>query len=277
MNNHHPIKQTTHLQKERSMNALLKSTVIASALILSSAGAQSRDAIGPGDKDTVWVLGGGGGVFTNVYSGEDQSGSVFPKVRYNGDRIFINDGSLNVSLLSRGGFSGGLTVALASNFLSDEDDYRDNAQLAGLRERDATIEGGFYINHSSTLGRASLSVLTDLSNEHDGQSAALSYTFDLKLGNWFVNPSIGAQWLSDRMVAHYYGVSVEEATSQRAAYAPGSAINAFASIRGRYEFTDHWDIELHAGARLLDSSISNSSIVDEDYAAFGGLSINYNF
>lgn len=269
--------QATHSQMENPMKTFIPPTLIACAIFLSSTSLQARDAIGPGDRDNRWVVGGGGGVYTNVYRGEDQSGSLVPRVRYNGDRFFIKDATLNLSLVSIGGFSGGLTIAPDGNFLSDEDDYRDNAQLAGLRERDATIEGGFYINHSSTLGRATLNVLTDLGHEHDGQVATLSYTFDLKAGNWFINPTIGAHWMRDRKVNHYYGVSAEEATDNRTAYEPGSALNAYAAVRGRYAFTHHWDIELHAGARFLDSSISNSSIVDENYSAFGGISVNYNF
>ncbi len=260
-----------------NMNTKMKTALIACAMTCVAASSQARDAIGPGDRDNLWVLGAGGVVFTNVYRGEDQFGSVFPNIRYNGDRFFVKDATLNLSLAGIGGFSSGLTIVPDSSFLSDEDEYRDNAQLAGLTERDATIEGGIYINHDSALGRATLRVLSDLGNEHDGQAVSMSYTFDLKLGNWCINPTLGVQWMRDRKVAHHYGVSAEEATDGRDEYSPGSAFNAFASIRGRYEFSEHWDVELQAGASVLDSSITNSSIVDEDVLTFGGLSINYNF
>ncbi|MFK7734224.1 MAG: MipA/OmpV family protein [Pseudomonadales bacterium] len=272
-----PNTQSTTYQKETTMKTIIQLCATICIALAIVKGAHASDAVGPGDRDTLWLVGGGAGVYTNVYKGENQSGSLIPNLRYNGKLFFIKNATLNLSLVTAGAFSGGLTLATDSSFLSDTDDYRDNAQLAGLNERDATIEGGLYINHTSKLGRASLSVMSDLGHEHDGQAATLSYTFDLRAGNWFINPMIGLHWMGNKKVNHYYGVSATEATAQRLAYEAGSALNAFLAIRGRYEFSQHWDFEVHAGATRLDSSISSSSIVDEDYVAFGGLSINYSF
>ncbi len=264
-------------QKELTMKTTLQICATTFAACVVTGNAVASDAIGPGDREARWVVGGGAGVLTSVYRGENKTAAAIPNIRYNGSRFLIRNATLNVSLLQMGPFSGGLIITPDSGLLSDKDEYRDNAQLAGLNERDATVEGGFYINHSSDLGRATLTVLSDLAHEHDGQSATLSYTFDLKLGNWFINPEFGVQWLSAQKTNHYYGVSANEATVDRLAYNAGSALNAFAALRARYEFTQRWDMELHAGAKRLNSSISDSTIVDEDYCAYGGLSINYSF
>jgi hypothetical protein len=139
------------------------------------------------------------------------------------------------------------------------------------------IEGGFYVNHTTDLGRFRFSLLTDMGSEHDGQRATASYTFDLHAGNWNINPSIGAQWMSSGIVDHYYGVSSIESTTTRAAYKGSSAVNLFAGVRAKYEISDRWDFNASTGFTRLNDNITSSSIVDDDYGYHGNLSMNYKF
>ena len=259
------------------MKNLIQICTVICATAITTEATLASDAIDPGDRDVRWVLGGGGVVYNNAYRGEDQSGGLFPNIRYNGDRFFIKNATFNVALGQFGAFSTGLTLSPDRGFLSDEDDYRDNTQLAGLQERDATIEGGFYVNHTTALGRANLRVLSDLGHEHDGETATLSYIFDLKAGSWHINPVVGLHWMSDQKTNHYYGVSLSESNAQRSAYTSGSALNAFFALRTRYEFSTHWDIGIEAGVTRLDSGISESPIVDEEYSTHGAISVSYNF
>ena len=247
----------------------------------------ASDAIGPGDSDSRWVLGGGVVTFNNIYVGESDMTVLFPNIIYNGERFFIKDGTANLALIQLGAFSTGLIVSPDASFLSDEDEYDDNARLAGLNERDGTLEGGFYVNHTTDLGRLKFVLLTDLGSEHDGQTATLQYTFDFKYGEWFINPVVGVSWISDKKVNHYYGVSAAEAipavgvfpvpTFVRAEYDGDSAFNAFAGIRARYELTEHWDVNTQAGVTSLGSGIRDSSIVDDDYIYHASVAVSYNF
>ena len=139
------------------------------------------------------------------------------------------------------------------------------------------MEGGFYVFHTSDKGRMKFILNTDLGSKHEGQTALLSYTFDLRAGDWYVNPYVGAEWISSGKTDHYYGVSEAEATESRDAYKADSALNLFAGVRGRYELTDHWDVNLNAGFVALGDGIKDSSIVDEDFAYHTTVGINYNF
>jgi outer membrane protein len=237
----------------------------------------ASDAVGPGDSDSRWILGAGAASYNNIYRGEGSEAVVFPNIIYNGERFFVKDGAFNLSLLQGDAFSGGLIVKLQGNFLTDDSDYDDNHLLAGLEERETNIDGGFFINHSTEMGRFNATVLTDASSEHGGHSLAMSYTFDLTAGNWAINPVIGLQWISDKKVDHLYGVSASEATTFRTAYEADSAVNVFAGVRGRYQLNQHWDANLSAGVTSLSSSIKDSSIIEDDLAYHVGASINYNF
>ena len=259
------------------MNNISRSLMLSVISVCSTGLSLASDAVGPGDSDSRWIVGAGVASFNNIYRGEGSEGVIFPNIVYNGERFFVKNGAFNLSLLQKNAFSGGLIAKVQGNFLSDDSDYDDNRMLAGLEEREVNIDGGFYINHSTEMGRFNTTVLTDASSEHHGHSIAMSYTFDLTAGNWAINPVIGLQWISDKKVNHLYGVSAGEATTFRAAYRADTAVNVFAGIRARYEFNQHWDANLNAGFTSLSSTIKDSSIVEDDLAYNVGMSINYNF
>lgn len=259
----------------------MKKTASIIGLILTAVctihSAQASDAIGPGDRDARWLVGGGVDSSTSIYAGESNSSTIYPSIVFNGERLFFKAGSLNYSVKEWGSVSAGLTVSHDTNFLSSDEEYRKNPELAGLTKRDATLDGGFYINHTTDLGRLQFSYLTDLGNKHDGQSASIKYTFDLKMGNWYVNPVMGATWVSADKVNHYFGVSSAEASSTRLTYKGKSTANLFAGVRARYEISDKWDLNLRTGATRFGSGITDSSIVDEKSAYYSSVSINFNF
>ena len=259
------------------MNTCKQLLNLAITAIAFSGSAYASDAIDPGDNDSRWIVGASVVSLTNPYVGESNETYLVPSLIYNGERFFFKNGVAGLSVLQRGKFSGGFLLNPDGSLLYDEDEYDDNPRLAGIKERDGTLEGGFYINHTSDLGRLNVSVLTDLGNDHDGQTVTMRYIFDYKAGQWNINPVVGVSWISDDKVDHHYGVRANEATAVRAVYKADSAVNVFAGIRGRYEFNDHWDLNLEAGVTRLDSAIKDSPIVEEDNIAFSKISVRYSF
>ena len=269
------------------MNTMIKqlSTSIG-ALCLANIG-HASDAIGPGDSDSRWVVGGSASTMNNVYVGEDTEGYILPYVEFNGETFWVKNGTFNVSFGQWDSLSGGVTAKLDGGFLSNDDNYEDNEKLAGLEERGYSADGGIYLYHTTDRGRLKLALYTDVGSEHDGHEAIVKYTFDLKAGAWSINPMIGAQWLSDNKVNYFYGVSDAESTPLdtfhavptyvREAYKGGAAVNYFAGVRGRYEITDNWDVNLNAGVTRLDSDVTDSSVVEDDYSYCASASFRYNF
>ncbi|MFT7111420.1 MAG: outer membrane protein [Porticoccaceae bacterium] len=259
------------------MNVSFKLLSLGLALSFIAASAFASDAVGPGEKDSRWVVGGAIETGNNIYAGESDISSLTPHFRYNGERFFVKNGTFNVNVGKNGNFSYGLTVSPSGSFLSDDHEYRKNEKLAGLRERDYTVEGGFYVNHTTEAGRMSFSLTTDLGNEHDGETAHISYTFDLRAGDWYVNPVIGAQWVSSGKVDHFFGVSESESNESRQSYDGESTFNVFAGIRARYALTEKWDVNLAGGVVALGSGIKDSSIVDDDTANYASVGVSYSF
>lgn len=259
------------------MNKFVYLLELSFGMLAFTSTAYASDAIGPGDSDSTWVVGASVLSANNIYAGEDSETFVLPRVSYKGESFFLKNGTLNYSIFQRNNFSGGLLAGVDGTFLQDSSEYRNNEELAGLNERENTLEGGFYLNHTTELGRLKFTLATDLGNEHDGESASLSYTFDLSAGNWSINPRVGVNWQSSDKVDYYFGVSAAEVNVYRTAYKADSAFNASAGIRARYDITEHWDVNLETGVSFLDSSIKNSTIVDDGNGYYAGVSINYNF
>ena len=257
------------------MKLKLLSAIILSTGLMSQTFAS--DAVGPGDSDSKWILGGTLFSLNNPYEGENEIATFSPTIEYNGERFFMKNGSFNYSLFQKDEFSFGITAASDGNFLSNRSEYRDNPILSGLEKRDKTWEAGFYANHTTDFGRTNFTLRTDVGNEHQGQTAALSYTFDLEYAEWRINPVIGINWTSASKTNHYYGVSAAEATASRASYEADSATNYFAGVQVRKSITDHLDFNFQTGIKKFDSTISDSSIVEDHYQYHAGLGLNYNF
>lgn len=235
------------------------------------------DAASPGDSDSKWVVGGYIGGMTNPYADEDSLGFLTPNIEYRGETFFIGDGELGVTLYRTHGFSFGAVLTGQYSYLSDKDEYDDNEKLDGLEERDGTLDAGLYATYTNEMGRLKLTVLDEITGEHGGQSADLHYTFDFKYSDWNINPTVGATWASAESVDHFYGVSNQEANGHRDAYKGKSALNWYAGIRGRYEITENWDVDLNAAYVFLGDGIKDSSIVDEDGLFISSVGVNYNF
>lgn len=260
----------------KKVSLFINLSLLGAASVLSLQ-ANASDGIGPGDSDSKWVVGMAVAAFTNPYSDESTETFISPTIRYNGERFFINDDSIGLHLAKSHGFSVGLTAALDAGFLIDESFYKDNKKLMDLNKRDGTILGGAYINHDSSLGRLSFRALTDLADKHDGQAASLKYTFDLKAGNWNINPVLGVQWLSSDYVNHHVGISTDESTASRYQYSGENTTNTFAGIRARYDITENWDVNLQTGVTKLGNGFSYSTIIDDDTVYQASVGINYNF
>lgn len=257
------------------MNTVIKAVSIAVAIM--GAPTYASDAVGPGESDSRWVVGGAVVSVNNVYRGESNDAVLLPIFRYNGEKFFVKHGTANYSFFQNNGLSMGASLRLDGNYLIDDEEYRDNPYLKGLKERDGTVEGGLYILHTTDLGRLKVAAYSDIAGKHHGESAEVSYTMDLKFGDIFINPVLGAEWIGEDKLNHMYGVNAGEATATRAAYQTGSAVNFFAGVRARYEFTENWDMQLSTGVKRLDSSISDSSIVNADYDYHASVAVSYNF
>jgi outer membrane protein len=256
----------------------LSSLLYSSLSISVTASAEPiKDSVGPGESDSRWIVGATAYSIKRIYGGESDITGIGPKLEFNGEKFFVKNGSLNFNIGQYQQFTYGVTGRFSNSLLADQEEYESNPLLAGLEERDGSFEGGIYLNHTTDLGRFNFSVLNDFEGKHDGQTATAQYTFDLKAGQWYINPTVGFSWSSGNKLDHLYGVTGLETTTIRNEYKPSSDLNVFAGVRARYEITDKWNFAAETGLTKLGSEIEGSPLVDEDLTYHGAVSLSYNF
>jgi outer membrane protein len=141
----------------------------------------------------------------------------------------------------------------------------DYPNLTGMDERYTSVEGGLHgiwLSHASLI---SYGVFSDISGRSHGGSAQLSLAHPLHLApRWQLVPSIGAEWLSDKVVDYYYGVKPSEATSTRPVYIGTASTNLRLGLMLNYRLSRDWTLFGGVGYTRLGTGISDSPIVTRD-------------
>jgi|GEM_PF-859764 len=269
------------LNKKSRINLVQTTLMVATLAPLSvyadTAQKNISDAIGPGDSDSTWVLGAYAGTVTAPYVDEESEDFIAPNIEYRGEYFFISKDGIGFNLLRYDNLSVGMLLTGQDSLLSDDDDYDDNKTLLGLKERDSTLDAGIYIQHTTPMGQLKLVMLDEVTGEHNGQSARVDYTFDMKYKGININPLVGVAWTSADMVDHFFGVSTEEANADRAAYEGKNTTSFYTGVRARYEITENWDVEIGTAYINLGSGIKDSSITEKNDVFVSSLGFNYNF
>jgi outer membrane protein len=201
--------------------------------------------------------------------------TVIPLVGYLGERLTWLGPYLNYRLRDADdagdGFDVNLTAALRfQGFSYDGDDPR----LVGLADRDVALDVGGSIARDGVK----LELMADVTGTHDGFELALSYAHDLRLNRrTTLTLSGNVAWLSENLIDYYYGVSPQEATPTRAAYAASAGTNIGVGANLNVFITRQWMLMARARVTALADDITDSPIVEDDYETSAMFGIVYRF
>lgn len=185
------------------------------------------------------------------------------------DNVFFNrwdPGNLFVNLTSTVGDSLSTPVQPEDNFTQinpDELSKRKFGYLAG-------IEYSRYSENSLLQ----VSLLNDISNTHSGKEVRFAYAYSF---NQSFTSTLGFTWKDKNLTDYYYGVDSDEIVDDRGAYLAGSSINPFVRVSYNTESNnnDSWRISLEF--QKLDSQITNSPILNDDYVITFYVGKRFNF
>lgn len=119
--------------------------------------------------------------------------------------------------------------------------------------------------------------------EHDvldnigGGQARLRISKGLQAGVFRFIPQISANWLSEDLANHDFGVPESAATPERPAYDVGNTLSVEVGLGMFVELTEERRIFLNLSVEKFDSGVSDSPIVDSDQVARGFAAITYVF
>jgi outer membrane protein len=157
-------------------------------------------------------------------------------------------------------------------------DDSDDRLLAGMGERDDSIEAGLNMAWRSERAEIEVGVLTDVSDESDGNSAFidLRYAF-VKSPRWQLLGKVGFEYLDDDVTEYYWGVPPSQAVPGRSAYSPDEAWNTSVGLLATYSLSDNWKLMGGAVYTLLGDEIEDSPIVKEDDSVTTVIGVAFKF
>jgi len=236
---------------------------LSAAEVNSDAGVERTE---PNDAEI--YIGAGAILKGQPYKGVESRLYPVPMFGDDGPRLYLYGISGGYRLFKRGGMSLGPVVQ--PRFMGyEEDESRD---LAGMDDRDWTVDLGAAWSWRTDYGLFSLSWVADVFGKHEGHELQFSYTIMFPLAGFDIIPQAGVQYQSSNLTDYYYGVRKREAVG-RLPYEAGEAFNPFVRVAVRRELSERWSLLFGAQVDWLDSEIKDSPIVEEsrDLSLLAGL------
>ncbi len=238
--------------------AVVMSTLLICAVTTVAAYADETETP-PAPRQREVFVGAGLLVSSKPYEGVDSKIYPIPMFGYEGERLYLRGVGGGYRLFHKGGWS--LGPVLQPRFDGYEED--DSHELAGMDDRDLTLDGGVGLTWLNDWGLIGVSWVTDLFGKHDGQEVELSYTAVLsRFGCDFI-PSVGLRYKTDKLVDYYYGVKTDEARAGRPAYEADDATDPFVRLAVRHKLVGKWSLLGALQYEWFDSEIKDSPIVDK--------------
>jgi len=227
-------------------------------------------------RPTVYI-GGGAIISSKPYEGMDAKVYPVPLFGYEGKRLYFRGVTGGYWLFTWNGFSVG--PVLQPRLDGFEED--DSSALAGMHNRDWSVDGGVGVSWLTDIGLFGLTFVSDLLGRHDGQELEFSYTILFEWGGFDVIPSTGVRWKSENLVDYYYGVRADEVRFDpalaRLAYDGDDAVDPYVRLAVRHKLASRWSLLAAAQYEWLDDEITDSPIVDKSYEASFLLGLLYSW
>jgi outer membrane protein len=159
-----------------------------------------------------------------------------------------------------------------------QDGWRANiAPLAGLTYRRTPILLGMGTFQQTPYGAFILNAFVDAGSSR-GNLLEATYAAEVKLGSLSLYPQLGIERRSAKYTNYLYGVSpAEPLTSGYAAYNAGVATTPVLGLVADYSLTENWIASMQLRRKLLDSAVTNSSLVVRKTQDTGYIGLSYRF
>jgi outer membrane scaffolding protein for murein synthesis (MipA/OmpV family) len=208
------------------------------------------------------ALGGGLNIRQNPYKAAGSVSNwqmdVVPLLLYNGKYVFSHGTSAGVHILNRKGVQ--LNLLARARF--DGLDPGSSEFYEGIAVREQSLDGGVELRLRGDWGEFKTAWLTDTLDRHKGESAEVSYRYDLDFERLLISPFVNWEWRDEDMTNYYYGVSADEARPDRPEYTPGGSQWFSFGLNTSYELTDRVMLFGNAGISRVDSVVRNSPLVN---------------
>lgn len=212
------------------------------------------------------------------YIGETRKSNPLLMINYYGERLSFDTGKLGYRL-SDGKYGETSLIAQTrrQKFYSASMDPGDAVEIEGMEDRDSAIEIGLAWQKQHTWGKLQLEALMDASSTHQGYEVSAGVSYPKQFGRWMSEPGLELQLQSDQLVDYYHGVRTSESRDGLPSYRGRQALNYVARWMAGYAVNQQVLLAASFELLLLDNSISDSPIVENDEVSKVAMGLLYTF
>ena len=209
----------------------------------------------------------------SLYRGGENRAQVLPQLFIGWGRLYVRGPAIGAFLYGDDAWlvSTGIRLDLADT------ERGKSPQLADMVDLDLVLLGELAVSHEAEWGELELSLAADVSGNHDGYLAGLSFSVPLEAGPLQIEPEFGIEWHSAKVNRYYHGVGTTDATAARPLYAPDAGLNYEIGGTVTYPFADRHSLRLDASTEFVSSEVSDSPIVERSSRARFGIGYIYRF
>lgn len=216
---------------------------------------------------------------------------VLPSIAYYGEHWFFDNGNLGYSLQEAEKYSLNLVTSYSDDraFFYDWDPSNiffsrttaDNLNIIpmgmsslsrasepkvfnSLESRSFTFYGGLEAFYYARLGFLKLAYAHDMFNVHNGDTAHVSWNYNMAVNQWVFDLALRADWKSAKVIQYYYGVRQSENSYWSQQYQASSAWNTGMELTTRYIINEQWNILMAYRYTALSDEIADSPLVNQD-------------
>jgi len=259
----------------------------------------------------------GAGVITNpLHDGDNIPLVIVPNFSYYGEQVFIDNNALGftfyqsdtlslsaVSQLNRENsffqrwhpnniFVNSFANAAPDAPQFDEaldptgdnggiDDEINEVELDQVHKRKWALDAGlqvnwFFFQHS----HLQVKLLHNINNVYNGLNGQLAleqpFTFSA-IPNNLLTLTIGVNWQSKEQVDYYYGIDEQDQVDEELFYQGKASISPYFKLINQYAVNERWSVKLSLQREWLDSSLTNSPLVQDDVIDTFFVGVEYAF
>lgn len=228
--------------------------------------------------DRIFKLGAGFLTLQKPYKGLDRDCYGIPFVFYQDQKLTIFGPTASYSFFGEDDQWAFQGIARLRTEGFDDDDSR---YLNGMSDRDPTLELGLRYITDLDFAVMSLDFYHDVLDEHRGYEFRMtlrkSFRDVMNIESLNLTPIAGINWRNKQLNDYYYGVKSSEAIAGRPAYDAGGSFGWLTGLQLDYKLSEKWSLLGMVNIEWLDSEITDSPIVDDDYAVSFLLGALYEF
>ena len=147
--------------------------------------------------------------------------------------------------------------------ISEEAQNQGN-RLDGIKSRHSSYEVGIEYLKQFRNSDVRIRMMHDVLNQHQGFFLSLDQSLPIYKTNWLIIPSWGVNYLSEKAVQYYYGVSESEVMPNRPFYSPDAGWSLTGRLYVERPLNKKWTLFGFASYSHFSSSISDSPITSID-------------